>query len=99
MLARTAGACLGLFAFAVAISAGIIIQNPFNVTVTRSIIALAAFFFIGLALGAIADRVISEKGREFRENVQIRLGRASPSDSMAESEAKAPDRVQTPPTT
>lgn len=60
MVARLAGASLGLFAFTVAVIAGICVQNPVTVTLSRGIFALFLFCGIGLVLGAAAQKVVDE---------------------------------------
>lgn len=60
MVARFAGASLGLFAFTVAVIAGIYVQNPVSVTLSRGIFALFLFCGIGLVLGAAAQVVVNE---------------------------------------
>jgi hypothetical protein len=60
MVARFAGASLGLFAFTVAVIAGIYVQNPVSVTLSRGIFALFLFCGIGLILGAAAQTVVNE---------------------------------------
>lgn len=67
MVARYAGASLGLLAFAVTIAAGLFAQNPVEVTLSRSILSLFVFFGIGTVLGLAAQRVITEH-EEFRGN-------------------------------
>ncbi len=63
MVARFTGASLGLFAFSITLVAGVVVQNPFAVTLSRGIIALFTFCFIGLVLGAAADKILSEHER------------------------------------
>jgi hypothetical protein len=60
MVARYAGASLGLFAFTVAIVAGLYVRNPVTVTLSRGIFALFLFCALGLVLGAAAQSVITE---------------------------------------
>lgn len=60
MVARYAGASLGLLAFAVTVSAGLFAQNSVEVTLSRSILSLFVFFGIGTVLGMAAQRVITE---------------------------------------
>ncbi|MCZ6772738.1 MAG: hypothetical protein O7G83_12295 [Proteobacteria bacterium] len=67
MVARYAGASLGLLAFAVTVSAGLFAQNSVEVTLSRSILSLFVFFGIGTVLGMAAQRVITEH-EEVREN-------------------------------
>lgn len=63
MVARFAGASLGLLAFTVAVVAGIYVQNPVTVTLSRGILALFLFCGIGLVLGAAAQLVVNEHER------------------------------------
>ncbi len=60
MVARFAGASLGLLAFAVCTAAGLFAQNPPSVTLSRSILAMFVFCALGLLLGAVAQMVIAE---------------------------------------
>ena len=60
MVARFAGAGLGLFAFAVTMLAGLFIHNPVDVILSRSIFALFVFCIIGLLLGSAAQKVVGE---------------------------------------
>jgi len=63
MVARFTGASLGLFAFSITLIAGLVVQNPFAVTISRGLIALFTFCLLGLVLGAAADKVLSERER------------------------------------
>lgn len=60
MVARFAGATLGLLAFTIAIIAGLLAQNPVGVILSRSLLALFLFCLLGLALGAAAQMVVAE---------------------------------------
>lgn len=60
MVARLTGAGLGLLAFTITIVAGLLAQNPATVVLSRSILALFLFCFIGLVLGAAAQAVVTE---------------------------------------
>ncbi len=66
MVARFAGASLGLLAFTITVTAGLLVQNPVHVTLSRSIFALLVFCLIGLVLGTVAQLVVAEfeRGRE-----------------------------------
>jgi len=72
MIARFAGAGLGLLAFAVAIIAGLIAQNPVTVTLSRGILALFVFCLIGLVLGKAAELVVAEHGRSREAEIRKR---------------------------
>ena len=60
MLARAAGASLGLLAFTVAVFAGLLVGNPVTAILSRSIIALFSFCVVGFILGGIAQIVVRE---------------------------------------
>ena len=64
MVARYAGASLGLLAFSIVVTAGLIARNPVTVTLSRSIFALFLFCLIGLVLGRIAQVVVAEHERK-----------------------------------
>ncbi len=66
MVARFAGVGLGFLAFSITAFAGLFVQNPVTVTLSRSILALFVFTIIGLALGTAAELVVHEyeKSRE-----------------------------------
>ena len=67
MVARLAGAGLGLFAFAVASIVGLLVRNPIDVVLSRSILALVVFCGLGLLLGGVAELVLAER-RQQRES-------------------------------
>ncbi len=60
MVARFAGAGLGFLAFSITAFAGLFVQNPVTVTLSRSILAMFVFTIIGLALGTAAELVVQE---------------------------------------
>lgn len=66
MIARFTGAGLGLLAFTITVTAGILVGNPIITTLSRSIFALFVFCLLGLVLGAAAQVVVSDfvAGRE-----------------------------------
>ena len=70
MVARYTGASLGLLAFTIVVTAGLIAQNPVTVTLSRSIFALFLFCLIGLVLGRIAQMVVAE--HEHKRETEIR---------------------------
>ncbi|MFQ5591473.1 MAG: hypothetical protein ACE5HE_09950 [Phycisphaerae bacterium] len=83
MVARFAGAGLGFLAFTVTALAGLFIQNPVNVTLSRSILALFLFSFIGLAVGAAAQLVVREYERDRAAEIRRKYqqGPATPNDA------------------
>jgi len=64
MVARFAGAGLALLAFSITIIAGLAVQNPVEVVLSRGLIALFLFCMIGLVLGWVAQWVIREHVQE-----------------------------------
>ncbi len=72
MIARYSGATLGLLAFTITISAGLLAQNPVEVTLSRSILALLVFCGIGFILGGAAQIVIAEHEESCQEKIRQR---------------------------
>lgn len=70
MVARLTGAGLGLLAFTITIVAGLLTQNPVNVVLSRSILALFMFCLLGFVLGAAAQAVVAEY--EEKHDAEIR---------------------------
>ena len=69
MVARFAGAGLGFLAFSITAFAGLFVQNPVTVTLSRSILALFVFTIIGLVLGTAAELVV----REYEKNCEAEI--------------------------
>ena len=97
MIARFAGAGLGLFAFSVTVIAGLWVQNPFTVTLSRGILALFVFCLIGLAVGAAAQVIVQDHVSNRESTIRqrypkdtldtpdaVETGRKEPSDGGAE---------------
>jgi hypothetical protein len=88
---------LGLLAFAVAITGGLLAHNPVTVTLSRGIFALFLFFLLGIALGAAAQRVLSEYegqrmselGGPHREDSAVSAKDAPPASPGGDKEAAA----------
>lgn len=64
MVSRFAGVGLGLLAFSVTALSGLYVQNPVDVTLSRSVFALFLFYVLGLVLGGVADQVVAEYARD-----------------------------------
>ncbi len=79
MVARFVGVSLGLLAFTVTIIAGLLVQNPVTVTLSRGILALFLFCLIGLVLGAVAQIVVDEHV-ETRESEILKRYRDEPTE-------------------
>lgn len=86
VVARYAGAALGLFAFTITIVTGLLAQNPVEVTLSRSLLALLLFCLLGLVLGTAANMVITE----FETSRQADIREKYRSDS-AEAVSGGPD--------
>ncbi len=78
MVARFAGASLGLFAFAVTIAAGIYAHNPPSLILSRAIFSLFVFLGLGLLIGRAAQGVIAEHERARRADIEQRFRRTGP---------------------
>ena len=63
MIARVAGAGLGLLSFSITVFAGLWIDNPVSITLSRALWALLVFCTIGLILGSAAQASIDEQIR------------------------------------
>ena len=72
MVARFAGASLGLLAFATTLVAGLSVGNPPTVILSRSIFALFTFCVIGLLLGKAAQSVVTEYERTKTAEIERR---------------------------
>jgi hypothetical protein len=72
MVARYAGASLGLLAFAITTTAGLLANNPVDVTLSRSIQSLFVFFGIGTVLGMVTQRVIAEHEKSREDKIRER---------------------------
>lgn len=77
MIARYAGAILGLFAFTVTVSAGLVVRNPVSITLQRGMFAMLVFFILGLVVGWAAQLVV----REYERNRQDDIAQRYPLDS------------------
>ena len=73
-------ATLGLVAFALCLVASHAAGNAFATTVTRALSAMAATFVIGLAVGAMAQRMLEENLRAHEEKLKNQEAKAEPSD-------------------
>ncbi len=83
MIARFAGAMLGLLAFTITAGAGLYVQNPAAVTLSRSILALFIFCGLGLVLGGAAQMVVAEHEKKCESQIRKRY-LEEPSDTEQE---------------
>lgn len=89
MVPRFAGACLGLLAFFITITAGLYVRNPVEVILSRSILALFVFCLIGFALGGAAQLAIAEYEKNRRSEIRDRFRE----DTEGEGEPNAASTV------
>jgi hypothetical protein len=75
MVARFAGATLGLLAFTITVVAGVLAHNPVTVTLSRSVLALLVFCLIGLVVGSAAQAVVVEHERSRTREIRERYPR------------------------
>lgn len=80
MIARYAGATLGLFAFFVVCAAGVFTGNPVGLTMSRAILALFLFCVLGFVLGYAAQLVVAEHEAALIEGVRRRHSPGSNAD-------------------
>lgn len=90
MVARFAGACLGLLAFGVCAVAGLLVQNPVAVTLSRSVLALFVFCLIGFILGSAAQMIVTEHAAR-RESETCKRYDESSTEGADAGDRDAPD--------
>jgi len=66
-LTKVIGACCGLGAFAVAVVAGIAAENPGEVVLFRALVSMLACQIVGLGVGSVVERVISDSIRAHKK--------------------------------
>ncbi len=88
MVARFSAASLGLLAFTVTLVSGVIVQNPFTVTLSRGIYAMFAFCILGALVGHAAQAVVMEREKLGTKEVDQRYKKEIP---QAESTAEVVD--------
>ncbi len=86
MIARYTGATLGLFAFAVVITAGLLAHNPFTLVLSRAVFALFAFLLLGLLLGGAAQLVVGEYEKTRESEIHRRYEEKSSASTDSEAE-------------
>jgi NhaP-type Na+/H+ or K+/H+ antiporter len=82
-MAQRIAAALALIVFAVCLIVGLEADNTFGTTVMRAITAMVVTFFIGLALGMMAQKMLDENLKTERDKLMgggINEGKTQPSD-------------------
>ena len=92
MVARYAGAGLGLLAFTITVIAGLLVQNPLTVTLSRSILALFTFCIIGLVLGTAAQMVVAEHEKQRESEIRKRYSGAPPATAEPSEDRSTEDQ-------
>ena len=90
MVARYAGAGLGLLAFTVTILCGLIVRNPVSVVLSRSIFALFTFCLIGIILGTFARWIVSEHERSQAQRIKEKYQEDPAADTPVDEETATP---------
>ena len=88
MVTRYTGACLGLFAFAVSIIAGLWAHHPPMIILTRSIWSLFVFCLLGLVVGFVAQTVINEY---YKNRCEAMFGQKDSKPSSNDRGSQLPD--------
>ncbi len=70
---RRIGASLGCLAFSVSVVSGLMVGNPIDTIVRRSLLALFGFFVLGVSVGWISGRVIAERNEQLEEELEARI--------------------------
>jgi NhaP-type Na+/H+ or K+/H+ antiporter len=63
---KVIAACCGLSAFAVAVLAGLAADNPTEVILGRALVSMIGMQLVGLLIGSIAERTVSEAIERYR---------------------------------
>ncbi|MFQ5463622.1 MAG: hypothetical protein ACE5E5_13480 [Phycisphaerae bacterium] len=96
MIARYIASGLGLFAFAVAVFAGLLAGNAVAPTLSRGITALFLFCFIGYLLGLVAQRVVSEHKRTRESEIRSQYRQDLTSEAREGEEARSEPAMEAP---
>ena len=76
MPSKLIASSLALLAFAAAVVAGLIVDNPATTIISRALIAMILCYIAGSAIGAVAQRALEEHVEQYK--------RAHPLDSEAD---------------
>jgi len=79
-LTKVVAACCGLAAFAIAVIAGIVAENPGEVVLFRALVGMVACQIVGLGIGMVIERVVADSIQSHK------VSRPGPSGSDASSQ-------------
>jgi uncharacterized membrane protein len=77
---RRIAAVMALIAFAVCLVMGIVAENDIATTLSRALCAMFVVFFVGLVLGAMAQRMLNENLSDLEKKAEIEESKSSPQD-------------------
>lgn len=66
MPSRIIATCLALVAFAAAMVAGLLSDNPATTTIWRALVAMVVCWFAGRIIGEMADRALNEHLEQYK---------------------------------
>ena len=69
MAKRMAGV-LSIVVFAFCLLLGLRAGNPFNTIVSRALVGMAGTYFVGLVIGAVAQRMVDESVRDEERKIK-----------------------------
>jgi hypothetical protein len=92
MPTRLIASSLALIAFAVAVLAGIAVDNPAYTIIWRAILAMAICYFVGLFIGAASQHAVEEdiESHRRRHPLQTPAESASPEPGAGAGVVSAP---------
>lgn len=89
-LSKVVSACCGLAAFAIAVLAGLAVENPGDVILLRALLCMVACQGVGLVVGMIIERVVAESIETYKQSKpagspgpEVELSTKSPSNTGA----------------
>lgn len=83
---KTIAACAALAGFAIAVLAGLAVNNPADVILTRGVTALFVCYAVGGVIGLAMEFAVSEGMRDYKESKPLPMaGAGAPTDGTRPS--------------
>ncbi len=79
-MTRRIAATLALIVFALCLVMGIVAENDLGTSLSRGLKAMFVTFFVGLALGAMAQRMLDENLSDLEKKKEIEESNSTPQD-------------------
>ena len=79
-MVRRIAATMALIAFALCLVMGIVAENDYVTTLSRALKAMVVTFFVGLAVGAMAQRMLDENLSVSGKKPEINESKSPPQD-------------------